>query len=473
MMKQQRKLHYLSILLLLKAACILLTGCGMEQSGENLQEETRREAGTEEISRTASEDRIVLSVAVPYANGAFTRQVNAFNEENETYFVEIQVYEEESMNAFSNRLTMEILSGKGPDMVNFSGSDYSPALLSERIMENLYDYMESDPDFKREDYYQNILEAFEQDGGLYVLPTSFSVNTMCGMASELGEERGAVESWEMGEMISAFQNSPNGEWLTANHSKTLVLGEICGGCMGNFVDWRTGECRFDSPEFTELLEFADTCPDRLLIANDFSYRDTMTSGKAFLQPVILTDPWRIAQARLTFGDVSLCWPGYPVPDGEKELGGGIAAVYGQGLSICVNSRNKEAAWKFLKSFLTLEAQREETGIPLLKEASEERIYEAMTPEPEVVDGVQREKIRREAVFEGEDPIGLTKITEEDARLFRSIVEGTCRSSGRDMGLYQIIDEEASAFFGRGKGAGEVAEIIQKRATVYVEERMQE
>ena len=45
-------------------------------------------------------------------------------------------------------------------------------------MENLYDFMEEDPDFHREEYYENILQAFEVNGGLYILPSSFSVATI-------------------------------------------------------------------------------------------------------------------------------------------------------------------------------------------------------------------------------------------------------------------------------------------------------
>lgn len=83
-----------------------------------------------------------------------------------------------------------------------------------------------------------------------------------------------------------------------------------------------------------------------------------------MQPVLLTGPKQIATMRVTFGDVAVCWPGYPVADGEKELGGGVADIYGPAFSVCANSRNKEGAWEFISSFLTPETQREVSGIPL-------------------------------------------------------------------------------------------------------------
>jgi hypothetical protein len=50
-------------------------------------------------------------------------------------------------------------------------------MTSERLMENLYDFMDADQEFHREDYSENILQAFELNGGLYKCPSSFSVHT--------------------------------------------------------------------------------------------------------------------------------------------------------------------------------------------------------------------------------------------------------------------------------------------------------
>lgn len=449
----------------------VFAGCGVQEPNPANGEDA--EGAQDSVSC-----RTVLTVAVSDSNQGFAAAVEAFNEKSETILVEVKEYgrealeefSENSLDAFSTELTMAILSGDGPDLVEW-GYQYSPAYASGRLMENLYPYMEEDEAFHREAYYENILEAFELDNGLYVMPTSFDVRTMCGKESELGSGRGIIQSWEMGEMIEAFENSAHAEWLTANHSKELVLGEICYGCMGNFVDWETGECSFTTPEFVELLKFADTCPEQLLIANDFSLRESLRSGQTFLQPVILTNAWKIANMRVSCGEEAVLWPGYPVADGEKALGGGIADIYGYGLSICTGSSHKEEAWEFIKSFLTVEAQREEAGIPLLKSVSEERIAEALTPEYEGADGEKQEKVRYEIIYEGEERIGLTTITEEDAEIFRSIIENTHRSYGSEPGLYQIIEEEASAYFGKGKDAAAVAGIIQNRVSVYVEERM--
>lgn len=458
----------LCILLAVYLVCVLLAGCSPDGDG-------RGQSGAGAAGNPAAEPngRKVLTAVVTWPSESALKRITAFNESSQEYFVETKEYGQEGSDEkggdLQTQLTLDILSGKGPDLVIWDSAFYSSSMASGKLMEDLYDFMEADEDFRREDYYENILQAFEVDGRLYTLPTSFSVETVCGKAEEIGIGRGVTESWEMGEMIQAFSDSPHAEWLTVNHSKELAFSSVCNGCIGNFVDWGSGECCFDSPSFVELLELSDTFPGQLMIASDFSYYETLRSGKAFWEPVILVSPWRVADQRVHFGDENILWPGYPVADGEKDLGGGVAKPYGECFSICQNSDNQEAAWEFIKSYLTIEAQRETDGIPLLRSASEERIQDALTPVYETVDGVKQEKGRHQILAEGEAPVELSCITDRDAEIFRAIIENTHRSYGNDSGIMEIIMEEAGAYFEKGKDAAEVASVIQNRVSIYVSE----
>ena len=481
--------QYLLIILVIQTVLIFLTGCGVNMGesrrGGMESERSGAESGLNSVGSTqetmgnpAAEpgDRTVLTAAVLWPGRDILDRVRDYNEESELYFVELKEYSSLDGSTASGdepltRLTLDILSGKGPDLVIWGASGYSPSAASGKLMENLYDYMEADEDFIIEDYYENIMEAFELSGELYILPSGFSVETVCGQAEEIGTDRGVTEGWEMSEMIYAFENSPHAQWLTLNNSKGLIFRFLCNGCIGNFVDWETGECSFDTQSFVELLELSDTFPDSLTIEEDFSYFQTLQSGKVFWEPVIVTESWRIANQRICFGDVKILWPGYPVADGEKELGGGVACPYGESFSICKGSSHPEAAWDFIKSYFTEEAQNEVSGIPLLRSVSEERIREALTVEYETVEGSRREKVKYRVIAEGEEPIELICITEEDAEIFRSIIENTHRSYSNDSGMMDIIMEEAEAYFKKGKDAAAVADVIQNRVSMYVSERM--
>lgn len=459
--KPVKKVGYkvLSCLLAVYFICLATTGCG-----------TAGNANGEE-----SNGRQVVTIAALRPSRAALDQISAYNESSTTCFVEIKEYEEtgSAMDAgeWGTQLTLDILSGKGPDLVIWDSYSYTPALASEKLMENLYDIMGEDQDFRREDYYENILQAFEINGGLYMLPASFSVQTVYGKAEGIGVDRGATESWEVGEMIDAFENSPHVEWLTMNHSREAAFRFVCQGCLGNYVDWGSGECTFDSPAFVELLELSETFPAQMMFEPDFSYYETLRSGKVLWEPSALQSPWNVANGRVNLGDADVRWPGYPVADGEKELGSGVAAPGGVSFSICRNSSNREAAWEVVKGFLTEEAQRKVDGIPLLRSESEERIQEAMTIEYETVDGIKREKTKYQVVVEGEETTDLSCITEEDAEIYRSIIENTRRSYCNDSGMMDIIMEEVRAYFEKDKDAAAVADIIQNRVSIYVGERI--
>lgn len=469
-MRNQIMIKCLCCLLSLSFVCLLLAGCGGEGGGSGASP-----AGTQESTADTPGGRTVLTAVVTGPGRDTLERIRAYNESSSLYFIEVKEYETDmagsGTDSLETQLTLDILSGKGPDLVIWDSAGYSPSIASGRLMENLYDFMEKDEDFRKEDYYENILRAFEMNGELYTLPSDFAVETVCGKAEEIGSDRDVTEGWEMGEMTEAFEKSPHGEWLTVNHSRELTFLTLCYGCIGNFVDWETGECRFDTPEFVELLELSDRLPDHLMLEPDFSYYEALRSGKAFWEPVILTSPWKVADWRISFGNVDMRWPGYPVAEGEKDLGGGVAKPYGECFSICQNSSGQEAAWEFIKTYLTEEAQRETGGIPLLRSVSEERIQNALTAEFETVEGVEQEVIRHKVTAEGEEEVGLSCITEQDAEIYRSIIENTHRSYGSDFGMMEIIREEAEVYFEKDRDAASVAAIIQNRVSIYVSERI--
>ena len=405
-------------------------------------------------------------------------RITAFNESSPDYFIEMKGYGggAEQFEVLETQLPLEVLSGKGPDLVIWDRMNYSPALASDRLMEDLYDFMDADPDFHREDYYGNILQAFEINEGLYICPASFSVNTGCVRAEELETGRGVTESWTIGEMMETYESSPRANTFALNYSETLQLRIISADCMGNFIDWGSGKCCFDTPGFVELLEWCNTFPEQLMVPGDYNVMEEIQSGRVFWQPVSLVEPWTVAYMEAASGDVDLLWPGHPVADGEGDMGGGVAAPHGECYSICRNSGNQEAAWEVIKSFLAEDAQREVQGIPLLRSVSEERIQDALTVEYETVDGVKQEKIKYQAlmvILEGrnEEVFEFSCITEEDAETYRSIIENTHRSYSSDPGILDIIMEEAGAYFGGDKDAAAVADIIQNRVSMYVGERM--
>ncbi|MCM1065269.1 MAG: extracellular solute-binding protein [Eubacterium sp.] len=429
--------------------------------------------------------RLVLTAAVtrPSYISDITEQIKAFNESNPTYFVEIKTYSgyvpTDSIAKMTETLEAQLLpdlsSGSGPDLVIWSGISLPP-LASEKYMADLNGFMDSDPDFHREDYFENILEALERNGELYVFPASFSVSTMCGKAEELGTDKGAAAGWELGEILEAFKNNSRATECFSYTNKTYTLGFVGSACMDNFVDWNTGECHFDTPGFVELLEWCGGLPDGFENVPERQY-EHYSSGKGFLYDVGLSEPWDMAEVRARFGEGELFWPGVPVAEGRKELGGGVVS-FGRGFSICRSSTNQEGAWEFIKSFLEADVQKEMASVPLhgcnpiLRSAFEEILQEAQTVEYQTVNGTTKEKVKYQVLLmEREGAVDFSCITEEDAETYRTLIENARRGSGGDARIMAVVMEEAEAFFQGEKDADAVAGVIQERVSEYLRERM--
>ena len=77
---------------------------------------------------------------------------------------------------YASELATSIMSGEGPDIVADLGL-MSPRKYGESgLFLDLYELMEADPEFHREDYFTNILDAFAYEGKLFNLPATFGFN---------------------------------------------------------------------------------------------------------------------------------------------------------------------------------------------------------------------------------------------------------------------------------------------------------
>jgi multiple sugar transport system substrate-binding protein len=62
-----------------------------------------------------------------------------------------------------------------------------------------------------------------------------------------------------------------------------------------------------------------------------------------------------------------------------------------------------------------------------------------------------------------------QITQEDAEVFRALVDSISALCGQDDRIIAIVQEEAAAYFAGAKTKEEVAAIVQDRVTTYVNE----
>lgn len=428
--------------------CLLFSGCGDQATTE-----LKAENDVKTLTLAVFQSEYGLK------NTSLSQWVNLYNENHSDVQIEIVNYLDNNTD-FSevlSKLKIEINAGKGPDIVNF-GAYYSPLDASCGMMVDLYPYMQNDDSFNKQDYYYNILEAFEVGESLYVIVPKYRITSF----ATINEKLAGLDRMEIAQLIDAYNELDQESILIPGETKGSVFGMICYGSLENYIDWGKGTCNFNSDSFLDVLNFSNRFPLELNISEDYSAKKIFTEGRAILFPVGISSAYELACTRMLYGKTPT-YIGYPVDSGC----GNMAAIEDIALGISATSKNKEEAWEFIRSFLDSEFQDNiQNGLPLRVSSLEQKLEDAMKTEYDVNGNkVAKEYIR----FDGEEPISIYEITEEDAELLKNIISKVEFNETVDYNLYNIIFEEAEYLFNEDRKAEDVADIIQNRVGIYISE----
>lgn len=398
-----------------------------------------------------------------------------FNKENEKYKIQIIDYTEAidwsvegAYEDAQTRFLNELITGNGPDI--FLASEVNLAQFAEKgIIEDLTPYLEASTVINRDDLFDSVLDAMTFDDVLCAIPNSFSVSALAGRASEMGDREG----FTIEELFDYLAQYPDADWLPYVTSNSVLMYTLMLD-MDSYVNWETGACTFDSAEFKKILELAakyyDVEPEY-----EISTPKLLANHQVLMDTLSIYDVNDYQIAELLFGE-PISVVGYPTFSGK----GGIVMSPNNGLCINATSAYKDVAWSFVESLLTKEAYENTIfmyGLPVNKSAYNDMLEEKMT-------AVYQTDENGELILdENGNPIEISThsygwddvtfevyaATEEDAEQLMNIIEGIDKVMNYDEKLMNIIQEEAESYFTGQKSVDEVADIIQSRAKIYVNE----
>ena len=136
----------------------------------------------------------------------------------------------------------------------------------------------------------------------------------------------------------------------------------------------------------------------------------------------------------------------------------------------VKSENKDGAWEFLKTFIEEDYQKNsvEWNFPVLRSALEAQFEEAMTSEYTEIDG---EKVEQPKTSWGWDDFEaeIYAAKQEEVDAVKALIESADGVISTSEEIGNIISEEAKAYFEGQKSAKDVADVVQSRVQIYVNE----
>lgn len=410
-----------------------------------------------------------------------------FNRNSDKYRIEVTDYSEfnnytseneEDWNAGLTKLNTEIMAGNVPDIFCLSGLNYSQ-LAAKGILEDLYPYIDSDPDMSRDDFFPNVMAAMEVDGKLCSTFANFYISTVIGASSVVGSEPG----WTYDEFEAALASMPEGcTAFDVYTTRSDMLQNCLALDMEDFVNWGTGECSFDSQQFIDLLEFAAQFPaefdwDNYEWSEDDDSMARLSQGRQMLAQTSIysiDDLLYNSYAQYLGGDIT--YVGFPTNNGT----GNMLGMTDGGYAMSSKSEHKDAVWQFMRMFFTEEYQSKLWGLPSNRQVFEKQAKEASTVQYQKdaegnylldADGEKLPIVRystwNDKTGESEDVYALT---EKQVSQIRELITTTTKIADYNSSIFDIVNEQAPAFFEKQKSAQDVAKLIQSKANIFVNEQ---
>lgn len=410
-------------------------------------------------------DKTILTYACMDLDYNLTSAIIRFNKTNDEYRIRVVDYtaDTDDYEATQTNLDNAIMSEDGPDIISVNQTNYNN-YATKGILADLYPLMDADSSVSKDDYIANVLGAFEIDGSLYAMPIDFSVSSVLGKSSQVGSEPG----WEIADVVALMDTLPEDVQVFEYGTKSSILSWCYQYGMNKYVNWETGECNFDSPEFIEALEFANRFPDEASYEEEGdSFPARIQNGKLLLITENFSEITSLQMYHLMFGD-DVTFIGFPGAEGN-----GSAVNFGSmTLGISEKSANQDGAWQFIKYLTTEEYQTKNIDwyMPINKKALDAMLTEAATPEMYDTDGDGVEEEQPKTTW-GYDDFEATiyAATEDEINMYKNMILGAQALFNNDENINNIIMEESAAYFSGQKSVEDVAGIIQSRVEIYVNE----
>jgi ABC-type glycerol-3-phosphate transport system substrate-binding protein len=351
-------------------------------------------------------------------------------------------------------LNTEIMSGKGPDIIDFGDKLSFKKYVSKNILLDLSPVISNDKTFNLNHYYTNIINAYKYKNKLYAFPLGYSFNILGADKTILDSEKLDFDdlqwNWpDFYDVSTQIRKDLNGDgmydrYALMNMGVTEFFDPFFKSCYDTFVNLEKKTARFNSAEFIDLLQLCKSFYDDSLMSPDVAYTQLYNYGGngsvAFL-PFNLKNSFIPYVLKNRFNSNNISILNYP--------------SYKHGSTVCnvsiapgISGRSKliEPAWEFIKLLAAEDIQSSDDFpfFPVNKKAFD----------------INTNKLLKE---NGE------YFTKSDIDRMSFLIDNCLTVSDFDHQILMIVDAEIGSFFEGSKTADETANIIQQKVTTYLNE----
>jgi multiple sugar transport system substrate-binding protein len=294
-----------------------------------------------------------------------------------------------------DKLSTQIASKTGADLVAVQ-SLRMPGFAARNAFQPLQPFIDKDPDFKIEDFFEDIRQGLSADGELYAL--GYDIGPLILYYNRNLFEKAGVEppppdkpmSWdEFREKAADLTKAEERQYgfVMQPTFDPMVPWLWSGG--GGYMNEAKTECLLDAPESVEAMKFVVSMftEDKIAapitdLANPNFAVEEFYGGKVGMH---LDGPWQFINID-TNSDFD--WDIAPMPAGAA---GSVTSSAGSGFGISNSTKNPEAAWTALKTITSTESLKKlvEAGRGFPARQSAVEAFESSETSPQNVALVRR------------------------------------------------------------------------------------
>ncbi len=396
----------------------------------NLGTEDAYKFSYESLEEAEEKGKTILTMVDAIEGNDISYMVNAFNCKSEKYHIEREVFNQEDKYERQGKLKIEIVAGKGPDLIIGSALTDASKIMDKGCFVDLTSLMETAG--IRDEYYFPCYKALAYENHIYGLTPSGSAVGRAIKSDVVGGK--ADLSFE--EFVDAILYYPeDAVFLNDTQKPEKILEYFLQGSetIWGMVDWDGQTCNFECELFYKILDIVKRYSD----ARNKGYEPIMKN--MWLSP-------GVQPGKESFEKDGFVIVDYWFDDGNFP----ISSMSMQTIMVNSKTENLEGACEFVLFCISEEGQSYVTDCPVRKDVYD-KVYED-----------KRALYESEEAADKDYPISQI----ED---YKDLHERAKYAPYKIETIMVMIEEEMGAYLDGSKSKEEVASIIQNRVNIFIKE----
>jgi len=397
-----------------------------------------------------------------------------------------------SQSDYISQINTELMTGGGADVLAMDILPYYKYAENAQI-EDLSIYMEQDDTFNKDIYHQNILDAVKYKGGQYIFPLDYTFEflsydkTLLNAADQI--KLGPYEGYTYEQLAKIGQDSFD-DYNINNPESPIKMFSLSSGSGGmnsifnkilnleydNFVDIENRTANFNHDKFVDILEQAKEYEEKgylnISVQGGMTDMTDMLNRNASNECIFKTlkdtmllqafDDNKTSKGMINISGSGIFTDGDEIAGIIKNNENEVVFDFSQAYALNSNSKNKRTAWEFIKFLASEEMQTSFylMGRPINKKANEEKAKQQITGE----------------LYSHEKNTSTSDLNEEQTEIYSNLMNAINKYTNmlnkymlEDTIINQMINEEVKYFFDGSKTAEDVANILQSKVELYLNE----